>query len=363
MRDCIRISVVMPIYNCAQYLDDSIGSVLQQDYDNYELLLIDDGSTDNSWEICKSYMEKDSRIRAIHIENRGVSGARNLGMKEASGEYIYFVDADDTLFPNALSALEGPLTKDPTVDIVIAYYDGTDRDVNKGDMPKGVYATTEVLQHLLMNAPTFYYGVCWNKMYRLSLLRKYDLRFEVGMEWSEDMLFNMAYLKCCKKIAYIDEVVYFYNRVSKNAGGAKKKIYTLEHAHNGLCQEKKRIAALDELIIQHGKKDELSGWLYDFAINRFNLCFSNAFRVENITERERRHLLCDLVEKSEIRDFLSGYVHQKRYWAENVYVWIIRGKHNRLLYYFTRLKYCLQGNKRWQLFLKKHKSIWPKYSL
>lgn len=363
MRNRICVSVIMPIYNCAQFLNDSIGSILQQDFEDYELLLIDDGSTDDSWEICKKYMQKDDRVRAFHTENRGVSGARNLGIELAEGEYVYFVDADDTLFPNALTSLIEPMREDMSVDIVVAYYDGTDTDVNKGDMPKGKYVIGDVLEHILKNAPTFYYGVCWNKLYRLSIIRREHLKFPQGIIWSEDMLFNMDYLKYCNDIYYTDKIVYFYNRNPGIVNKLWSKQFSFEQLSDKLHLEKMRINALMELLQHHDKVNELSGWLYDFALNRYNQCFADVFKMKNISSKVRRSIMIELINMSEIRELLSGYSPQRRYWVENIYVWMILKQHYYLIYYFSMLKFYLQDNQFWQKFSARYKFIWPKFSL
>ena len=95
----IALSVIMPVYNGEQYLNYSIQSVLNQTYKDYELILVDDGSTDHSLEICEKYQSKDERIRVISQENKGISGARNAGIDIATGEYITFMDSDDVIQP------------------------------------------------------------------------------------------------------------------------------------------------------------------------------------------------------------------------------------------------------------------------
>lgn len=99
------VSVITPVYNTAQYLDECIGSILSQSMTDFELLLIDDGSTDGSGAICDRYAEKDKRIRVFHIPNGGVSAARNLGLDNARGEFVVFVDSDDRITPDHLRQL------------------------------------------------------------------------------------------------------------------------------------------------------------------------------------------------------------------------------------------------------------------
>ena len=99
----IKISIIMPVYNKEKYLKNTIDSILKQEYKNFELIIVDDGSTDKSKYICDEYASKDSRIKVYHIKNEGVSNARNIGLKYATGDYIQFIDADDTINTNTFS--------------------------------------------------------------------------------------------------------------------------------------------------------------------------------------------------------------------------------------------------------------------
>lgn len=115
------ISVIVPVYNTEQYLPRCIESILSQSFTDFELLLIDDGSTDGSGKICDAYAEKDNRIRVFHKENGGVSSARNMGLDEAKGEWVYFVDSDDELLHDGLQVLFDNTNKE--VDVVLAGFE------------------------------------------------------------------------------------------------------------------------------------------------------------------------------------------------------------------------------------------------
>ena len=117
----LMISVIVPVYNTEQYLPRCIESILSQSFTDFELLLIDDGSTDGSGKICDAYAEKDNRIRVFHKENGGVSSARNMGLDEAKGEWVYFVDSDDELLHDGLQVLFDNTNKE--VDVVLAGFE------------------------------------------------------------------------------------------------------------------------------------------------------------------------------------------------------------------------------------------------
>ena len=116
------VSIIIPVYNVESYLPECIESVLKQTYSHWELLLIDDGSSDGSPQICDEFQRKDSRIRAIHKENQGPSAARNLGIEIAGGDYIVFVDSDDWIAPGMLEEMAGKIYRYQT-DLVMCGYE------------------------------------------------------------------------------------------------------------------------------------------------------------------------------------------------------------------------------------------------
>ena len=113
------ISIIMPVYNAEKYLNRSIESIMNQTYNNIEIILVNDGSTDNSLEICTSYQEKDNRIKLINQANKGVSFARNKGIDEATGDYIMFIDSDDYVEKNMIEDMVSKITEDD-IDLVIS---------------------------------------------------------------------------------------------------------------------------------------------------------------------------------------------------------------------------------------------------
>lgn len=155
----------MPVYNSEEYLKDSIGSILNQTYQDFELLLVDSGSSDNSILICKEYEAKDNRINVVHGDNSGVSVTRNRGIQKASGEYIRFVDADDILPPDSLESLLQPFQLFSDIDMVIGRFESNDTTIYFGEDMDGRKSCDEFVNHCLKYIRSFYYGVIWNKLY------------------------------------------------------------------------------------------------------------------------------------------------------------------------------------------------------
>lgn len=207
-----KISVIVPVYNAGKWLQRCIDSILAQTFTDFELLLIDDGSTDNSGAICDEYAEQDSRIRVFHKPNGGVSSARNLGLDNARGEWITFVDSDDWIISAYLSSLLG----DEEVDFAMLNYQavGWKGWINK-EYENRVYSENELPQffvsHLIScNTP-------WAKVFKCSIIKKNYIRFDEALSYGEDTLFVIDYLMHVEKVRIINNKYYYYNCENLNS--------------------------------------------------------------------------------------------------------------------------------------------------
>lgn len=177
------VSVIIPVYNVSRYLPQCFDSVISQTYRNLEIIVIDDGSTDDSGIICDQYAEKDDRIHVIHTDNRGLASARNLGLENVSGEYISFIDSDDWIEPQTIETFIGAALK-TEADIVIArtcseYVGGTvHRPMEKNDSHS--YFGQDILSAF---AEGKFGNAVWNKIYRVECFR--DIRFPDGHNYED----------------------------------------------------------------------------------------------------------------------------------------------------------------------------------
>lgn len=204
----MKLSVIVPIYNSAAYLRDNIQSILNQTYTDFELILIDDGSGDESYRICSEYAETDKRVKLIHTENNGASGARNHGICVAQGEYIRFVDADDVLPERSLELLVNGMEAGEEIDLVIGCFKN-DKEYFQSEL-RGIQEVRELVKDYAKVIPSFYYGVIWNKLYRADILKQNQIFFDKKIAWCEDLLFNIQYYGVCRKVYYVKEDVYYY---------------------------------------------------------------------------------------------------------------------------------------------------------
>lgn len=216
------ISIIIPVYNAEKYIGRCIESVLQQTYDELEILLIDDGSKDQSAKICDDYGKKDKRIKVVHKPNGGVSSARNEGIKVAKGTYVSFVDSDDWLEPNAIELLYYNL-RSTNADIVSAAYTIVAKHESS---PKSncvrVYENNEIVLNVIDIIKSAH-GSVWGKLFKRDTIMALELFFRTDIPMGEDSLFVVSYLQGCKKISFIKDSVYNYNRIVTYS--ATKKYY------------------------------------------------------------------------------------------------------------------------------------------
>jgi glycosyltransferase involved in cell wall biosynthesis len=208
-----KISVIVPVYNAEKYIERCIKSILDQTYENLEILLIDDGSLDKCPEICDEWARKDERIEVIHKDNEGVSIARNIGIDRARGEYIAFVDSDDYLDSEIFGKLITSIEKNNSDIAICNFYPNKEIQLKE-------QLTREEVYSLLLDRKMFR-GYMWNKLYKTSIIKNNKIKFEDNIYMCEDLLFNCVYLKYCFNASYVNERLYYYNDDSISAINCK----------------------------------------------------------------------------------------------------------------------------------------------
>lgn len=203
------ISIIVPVYNVEQYLDDCLVSILNQTYKNLEIILIDDGSTDNSGKICDEYAKKDSRIIVFHKENGGVSSARNAGLRIAKGIYIGFVDPDDWIAEDMYEVLYLNAKKYDTDVSVCKSKIVINRNLKKlGHQINNTILLNlkESMYYMLSYKEGYSCGPC-NKIYKKDIIKKFNTKFSIA----EDLLYNFKiYLKITKGTVFENNEKYFH---------------------------------------------------------------------------------------------------------------------------------------------------------
>ena len=218
----MQLSIIIPIYNTEKYLRRCVDGILSADISDYEILLIDDGSTDGSGAICDAYAKEHSFIRAFHLENRGVSNARNYGLSEAKGECLFFVDSDDGIEKEGLKHVVDVLQSDAKAQLACfgftnVYEDG--RTKRRVFCSEGVdHCSVQGMDVLyqVLNGP----GYVWNKIFKRSLIQ--GITFDESLRYGEDTLFVFQTLKNCEKaiIFHAAPYRYFCDRAGNVTAGA-----------------------------------------------------------------------------------------------------------------------------------------------
>lgn len=207
-----QISIIIPCYNVEKYLDKCIQGVIGQNYANWEAILVDDGSTDNTPHLCYLWQNTDNRIRVIHQQNQGASVARNTGIAEARGKYICFVDSDDTIGPDYLKALFDMHTR-TRAELTIS---GIELTSNVGEevfqVPESIFSKSEFKKLFYLQDYQFLLRGPTCKLFDLSVIQSNHLKFDRTVHFGEDAIFVLQYCLHIQKIAFSNNVSYHYFR-------------------------------------------------------------------------------------------------------------------------------------------------------
>lgn len=203
-----KVSIIIPVFNGEKYLSDCLNSVLLQTYHNIEIIVVDDGSTDDTTSICKEYKNKDERVIIIKKRNGGVSSARNIGIKKAVGDYILFIDSDDVVPDNFVREMLNNIDND-TMMVVCGLIEKTIKNNKKLVYKKKINKNKF---NFLMYAHNSIGGFCCNKIYSRKILNDKNIRFDEKIKNYEDMLFNIRYIPYIKTVKYISSTMYVYNQ-------------------------------------------------------------------------------------------------------------------------------------------------------
>lgn len=206
------ISIIVPVYNSEDRLSKCINSIIKQTYKNIEIILVDDGSTDKSAEICDFFADKDERIKVYHLSNSGVSSARNFGINKSNGSYIMFCDSDDTVEEDWCKELRETIEMNPFTWISCGY---SKVDVNGVVSNSVIINSKKHFSNYLINDYFEIYktgssGYLWNKIYDAKIIKDNNILFSEETDYAEDALFNNEYLKYCQSICFINKSLYNY---------------------------------------------------------------------------------------------------------------------------------------------------------
>ena len=315
-----KISVIVPVYKCEQYIHRCVNSILNQTFSDFELILVDDGSPDNCGEICEDYAKKDFRVKVIHQVNGGQAAARNNGVKEAQGEWLHFVDSDDMIHPKTLEILyKTAIDNDVKLSMCSAFQGENIPD----DFSKNFDITANILNmdeenifHLCKNEK-YYYWVVWGKLLHKSIFLKYPLT--EGRIY-EDNAIVCKWLHEAKKVAVIPSPLYFYYI---NTSSTTKKDFT-EKQLDILWAFEEQISffhSLDyEKITEH-----LASYYFEISANMY-------YRAKH-KGNNKKHIKIIKEHKKHIEKTYSKYIHLDT--EKKLYIY---EKTNPFMFFVMRIK-------------------------
>lgn len=323
----VKISIVIPIYNAEDHLQRCVDSVLNQTEKNIEIILVDDGSKDNSIEICKNYLNQDKRVQLIHQENSGVSAARNRGIEQACGEYIGFIDSDDWIEPNMYECLLREANQ-ASADIVICdartvYEDGKiQADTITQLSGNQILQKSEFTPSLLLEMA----GSAWrciykNHRYNDKLQKQKTILFPLGVKFSEDRIFNLYAFGQANKICYIKKA--FYNRYMNE----KSTVHRFHQDYFEAC--KKSMDGIEQAI-RYAWEDnnELQKvYLSQFITGAIGAICNYYYKTSTLRAAERKKMVKGLCEDSQLRNAIEIYG------ANRKSQWILDRKYSLLIAY------------------------------
>ena len=258
----ISFSIIIPLYNCEKYIEKCLESVLQQNYGNYEIIVVNDGSTDSSLEIVNKYINSHQNLKVITQNNKGLSGARNTGLRNSKGDYVLFIDADDYVEQNLLSEISRQISN---YDILVyGYYNDLIINDKLCDQSQIVFSDNDIdycLNEMNILTISGLLGYAWNKAYSRKYLLENNYLFEEGTSLIEDVLFNAKVLTNTDRIAYLTvPLTHYIQRLDRMTLSKKKYSNLTELLKRGL---KARIDILEK--INADNKEHISV-LFEFML-------------------------------------------------------------------------------------------------
>ncbi len=243
------ISIIMPCYNSERYLAECLDSVLAQTVSDFEAILIDDGSTDGTLAVARRYAERDARVRVFAQANQGVAAARNLGLAQAKGEWITFVDSDDLLPEDALASLLSGV-RDGMDMVVCAHETFDETGAREIAIPESRWMDArdpKTAAALRLIEGDSVLNIMCNKLHRRALIERENIRLLPGLKIAEDALFNLEAVLCGQGIAYVNRVAYRYRTHSASA----------MHTQSGgeMARHRPWLAAMRDLLIRRGQME------------------------------------------------------------------------------------------------------------
>lgn len=343
MNNDILISIIIPVYNAEKYLNECLDSIINQSLERFEVIIVDDGSKDNSKIIARKYEKLDNRVRYIYQENSGVSEARNRGILEARGKYITFVDADDWIEPNMYEIMCDKIENNNSdmamCNFIREYEDKIKNEVE--ELPfegeKVFYDNSSIIDNLIknmigtksLNSKSIMASV-WRMVFKLDFIKENNIVFDKNIIIGEDMIFCIDYLKRCKSVTVLDNVLYHY-RILPNSAMSR---YRENHWEVATTFNKNLENSLYDVNIE--EKEVVIGFdLIRSSINSVSMICKNENRVSKRLKIDQIESVCS---DSRLRRALDCTKNSELNLKDKLRIWLLKYKMKRVLYALYTLK-------------------------
>lgn len=322
-----KVTLIVPVYNVKPYLKKCVDSIMAQTYKELDILLIDDGSTDGSSEICDELKERDERIQVFHRQNGGLSSARNVGLDKVMSYYVMFVDSDDCIEPELVERCVKRIEADGS-DMVIFGYNKVNEDgkvLQACTFGDKVLTQAEAVSNLYKSITEMSFGYAWNKLYRFDPILRNEMKFDSSIIDREDLVFNMQMLDVIEKISYLDYAGYAYLQRSGS----------LLHNHNLA-----RLMRINSFCIKmygiHVADQDMHRKVYNMNVLHYlsDCIIKNIMWNEELNSKEKRKFIEEVIEDFPYKDKLYDDPDNGRH-LKMLYKTIVTGK---VKYFYSYVK-------------------------
>lgn len=308
------LSIIIPIYNAEKYIERCISSLVNQSLKDIEIVLVNDGSTDSSFSLCKAWELKDKRIKLISQINSGVSAARNLGIRNATGKFIMFVDSDDYMLPNMCEVMFNTL-QDKQTDCVICGIKETGNGLWCPEINMDYKSINDFKNDFTKQLTTELLSPCWNKIFKKNLITNI---FNEKISFGEDLIFCLQYFKNCSSVSFIKQPLIFHEKGVSDSLVLKvglKRLLDIEEVHR--------------VIIDFGDKN-IGGEIHKKYLRDLSVYSRMLLQNENLGFKEKKNILCEWHRCSFLRNMPLSRIYDCL--------------SNRLLFFFLKYKFWNMAN-------------------
>ena len=309
------VSIIIPTYNVERYIDECLNSIYSQEFLDVEIIIVNDGSTDNTQKQLHEWEKKDERIKVINQKNQGVSSARNKGIETATGKYIMFLDSDDYLEKNSLNLIFDTI-KQKKSDLICFGYNVCYENKKIEIVNNEIQNSNDCIESIVLGEGIK--GFLWNKVFLRKIIRDNDLKFDKDIHFCEDLLFVIQYLKFCNDIVYINKALYGY-RMRKSSVS-----FSFDNIKNiSILESYKRILEVNTLEKYNAE------FIYQYILYYYilkKLIIMNNICVDKKILNEEKRIMKEISIKKRIKLFINKYMPK-------VYLTILKIKNINKKYY------------------------------